>query len=330
VIADSLPSFLINPTGGLEAKAATPSSRYRHETTLQDYGPAPDFTGTQRWFNSPPLTIAGLRGKVVLVDFWTYTCINCLRTLPEVRMLDAKYRDAGLRVVGVHTPEFGFEKVASNVERAVRVNKLTYPVVQDNEYAVWNGYSNQYWPAKYLVDAKGHVRFAHFGEGGEAEIEAAIRTLLAEAGAKAAPRPVAAADVLAADPSTSTPETYLGSARAKGFVQDPIRPGVRDFGALPRDIPQDGFAYGGTWTVEKESASAGPGASLAVRFGARRVYLVMSGHGDVGVTLDGKAQPAIRVRRQQLYTLVDLPEARSGLLTLRFPPGVSGFAFTFG
>ena len=149
-------------------------------------GRAPDFTGTQRWFNTPagaPLHLSQLRGRVVLVDFWTYTCINCIRTLPYVRAWDERYRRRGLTVVGVHTPEFPFERDADNVQRAIAQNGLRYPVAQDNDYATWNAWGNQYWPAKYLIDARGRVRYAHFGEGDYAQTESAIRALLAEAGA---------------------------------------------------------------------------------------------------------------------------------------------------
>ena len=139
-------------------------------------GEAPDFAGDGRWFNTRPLTLEGLRGRVVLIDFWTYTCINCLRTLPHLRAWDARYRSRGLTIVGVHTPEFAFERTAGNVRDAIARSRLRYPVVQDNDYATWNAWGNQYWPAKYLIDAKGRVRYAHFGEGEYDETEAAIRT----------------------------------------------------------------------------------------------------------------------------------------------------------
>src|SRR3954451_672883 len=173
-IANHLPAALVNPTNSIETSAAVtkrldklrPPSRFSHAAKtvadLEDYGPAPDFTGNDRWFNSPPLTLAQLRGRVVLVDFWTYTCINCLRTLPHLTAWDKTYRDAGLTIVGVHSPEFGFEKKASNVEAAIKQNHIESPVAQDNEMATWNAWSNQYWPAEYLIDARGHVRHASF------------------------------------------------------------------------------------------------------------------------------------------------------------------------
>ncbi|MBJ7347023.1 MAG: cytochrome c biogenesis protein DipZ, partial [Thermoleophilaceae bacterium] len=183
-IADDLPAFLVNPTKELEnsssakAKLAQATGRETKNAeggdeaaggeALPKLGPAPEFVGNQQWFNTAngqPLTLAQLKGKVVLVDFWTYTCINCLRTLPYIRAWDQRYRDKGLVVVGVHSPEFPFEKSASNVQAAIKQNKLKYPVVQDNNLATWDAYQNQYWPAKYLVDAEGQVRYTHFGEG---------------------------------------------------------------------------------------------------------------------------------------------------------------------
>src|SRR4051812_28805165 len=191
--------FLADPAGGLErstavehrladlrgrARFAAADTPRGPRSALPDIGPAPEFTGTQRWFNSRPLTLASLRGRVVLIDFWTYTCVNCIRTQPYLKAWDARYRDKGLTIVGVHSPEFGFEKNAGNVERAVRAAGLRYPVVQDNKLATWNAWGNQYWPAEYLVDANGHVRGAHFGEGDYGKTEREIRALLAEAGAK--------------------------------------------------------------------------------------------------------------------------------------------------
>lgn len=154
-------------------------------TALVDRSPAPEFTGIETWLNSPPLTMKDLRGKVVLVDFWTYSCINCLRTLPYVTKWHEKYKDQGLVVVGVHTPEFAFERSTNNVRTAARRFSVGYPVAQDNQYATWNAYRNQYWPASYLIDRNGRIMHQHFGEGGYEEMEAAIKTLLARPGGQA-------------------------------------------------------------------------------------------------------------------------------------------------
>ena len=183
-------------------------------------GVAPDFQGTQQWFNTPgsrPLTLAGLRGRVVLVDFWTYSCINCLRTLPYLKAWDAKYRAKGLTIVGVHSPEFPFEKSAANVQAAIRQNGLRYPVAQDNDLATWGAYGNQYWPAEYLIDARGKVRFAAFGEGDDVKKERAIRALLAERGDGSLGGVTHAVAEVASD-AELTPESYLGAERAERFV----------------------------------------------------------------------------------------------------------------
>ena len=329
-IATALPSWLVSPTEKLEAATVS-----HPRAGLRDAGPAPELRGTQKWFNSEPLTLRGLRGRVVLIDFWTYTCINCIRTQPHLKAWDARYRRDGLTIIGVHSPEFGFEKDAGNVERAIRTAGLRYPVVQDNDLTVFTDFQNQYWPAEYLIDARGHVRYTSFGEGEYDKTEAAIRSLLREAGRSA--KPAAEGDVDAETPSRgmSTPETYLGAARAQGFVQDPIRPVTRDFGALPgpRELPQDAFAFGGLWHVGQESATAGAGARLAVRFGARRVFLVLGSPGrarHVQIRLHGEPPRTITVRGQRLYTLVDLPDVQSRYLELRVDPGVEAYAFTFG
>jgi cytochrome c biogenesis protein CcdA/thiol-disulfide isomerase/thioredoxin len=325
-VANALPSWLVTPTEAIEKHA--PGQRREPAAGLRDAGLAPELRGTQRWFNSQPLTLRSLRGRVVLIDFWTYTCINCIRTQPHLKAWDDRYRRDGLTIIGVHTPEFPFEKDAGNVQRAIRTAGLRYPVVQDNDFAVWNAFQNQYWPAKYLIDARGHLRYAHFGEGDYDQTEAAIRTLLGERGATAA-------SVRAPAPSRrmSTPETYLGAARAQGFLQDPIRPGARDFGPLPSALPQDAFAFGGIWTVGLDEATAGLNARVALRFGARRVFLVLGSPGrrrQVQVRLQGEPPRTIVVDRHQLYTLVDLPRVESRELELRFEPGVRAYAFTFG
>jgi cytochrome c biogenesis protein CcdA/thiol-disulfide isomerase/thioredoxin len=362
-IADELPSALVSPTSRLEQSSAVADdlaklrgghlrseggqSEAQSGATLPDYGAAPPFTGTQRWFNTPgdrPRSLVGLRGRVVLVDFWTYTCINCIRTLPYVEAWYRRYHRDGLEVVGVHTPEFPFEKEASNVKRAIGEDGLTYPVVQDNDYATWTAYGNQYWPAKYLIDAHGRIRYVHFGEGEYPATERAIRSLLAEAGHPSLGGE-ARAHAQTADPNATTPESYLGAARAERFVNGTIRPGPHDFGPPPSQLPDDQLAYWGRWRIRNSAATAAaPGASLELSFQARRVFLVMGSPGrpaDVRVLLDGKPIPApdagedveggrAIVSKQRLYRLVDLPKAERHLLTLRFSPGVSGFAFTFG
>lgn len=375
-LASELPSFLTNPTGGLERSRAVEgrladlrgASRFKARRAatppappavaasdatlpgvrtprLSVLGDAPDFTATQRWFNSPPLTMKGLRGRVVLIDFWTYTCINCLRTLPYLKAWDARYRARGLTIVGVHTPEFAFEKQAGNVADAIRDEGLRYPVVQDNDYGTWNAFTNQAWPAHYLIDARGRVRHVHLGEGDYEETEAAIRALLAEAGQRrlgAAAKPRGRIETVGA---TATPETYLGSARAQGF--SPVGPGngTRDYAAARGALRQSAFNLGGRWAVDDESARALRDATITARVVGTAVYLVLSSAGDrprhVQVRLDGRPIRAavagddvrdgiVTVRRQRLYELVRLRSVQDHVLTLHLDPGVSGYAFTFG
>jgi len=368
-IASSLPSFLVNPTKGLEdtASAKTALADVRGDgghgvgseasgaapetgadgklKKLPVLGVAPEFVGTEQWFNTPgdrPLTLRGLRGRVVLVDFWTYSCINCIRTLPYLKAWDAKYRKDGLTIVGVHTPEFPFEREASNVQTAIDENGIRYPVVQDNEQATWNAYGNQYWPAEYFIDAQGRVRYVHFGEGEYGEKEKVIRDLLAEAG-----RPVKGAETqvhaVAPSATVTTPETYLGAARAERFTNSMLSPGSHDFTA-PKALPANEFVYHGKWRITLESATAEAGASLDLNFGARRVYLVLGSPGHdrrVKVLLDGQPissadagtdvhDGAVTVTGQRLYNLVDLPEVGHHVLTLEPEAGVQGYAFTFG
>jgi cytochrome c biogenesis protein CcdA/thiol-disulfide isomerase/thioredoxin len=313
---------------------------------LRALGPAPEFMQTQDWFNTAgmePLSLTSLRGRVVLVDFWTYTCINCIRALPYLKAWDMSYRHDGLTIVGVETPEFAFERDAANVSNAIGQFGLRYPVVQDNEMGTWNAYGNEYWPADYLIDAHGQVRYATFGEGDYDKTETAIRALLAEAGSQVDGRS-APKDVVV--PSRqATPETYLGTERAEGWLQRP-KDGVHDYGAPATGrLALNEFAFSGTWKIAAQPAEALAEAGIDVEFEAKRVYLVLSSAGErprrVQVLLDGRPIPAadagsdvhdgtVTVRGQRLYTLVSLPHDQRHALGLRFARGVSGYAFTFG
>ena len=304
------------------------TTRVSSTKTLQDLGAAPELSGLSNWINSKPLTIQELRGKVVLVDFWTYSCINCLRTLPHVKAWYRTYAKDGLVVLGVHTPEFAFEHVPSNVRGAVHRLGVTYPVALDNDYKTWNAFHNQYWPAKYLIDRRGHLRFVHFGEGEYDTTEARIRTLLGE---NAGMLPVANK---LSDPTPTgamTPESYLGYQRLTRFSDRSITPDRFAAYRFPtRSLQPNELSYAGRWRVEPEDIVAGPGARLRLSFLARSVHLVLGGRGSVRVLVDGKPVRTVRVNGSRLYTLFEAPNQRNGLLELRFSPGVRGYAFTFG
>jgi thiol-disulfide isomerase/thioredoxin len=275
-----------------------------------------------------PLSLDGLRGKVVLVDIWTYSCINCLRTLPHLKGWYDRYRGRGFEIVGVHSPEFAFERVPDNVREAVSSLHIEYPVALDNEFATWKAYENQYWPAKYLIDRDGHIRYFHFGEGKYAQTEEHIRTLLAERGSRLPARAAPLGD--RTPKALITPELYLGYERASRYAgTTPVAPDRRARYALPLSLPESSFAYGGGWRVEDERIVAGRDASLLLRFRASKVHLVLGGRGRVEVDFRSRMR-AVRVTSDRLYTLLALPRVSDGLLSLRFSPGVAAYAFTFG
>jgi cytochrome c biogenesis protein CcdA/thiol-disulfide isomerase/thioredoxin len=294
-----------------------------------DMGPkAPEFTGIQEWINTRdgrPLTLKALRGKVVLVDFWTYSCVNCLRTLPHVKAWDRAYRKDGLVIVGVHTPEFAFEHVPANVKAAVRKLGVRYTVAIDNRFGTWNAYGNQYWPAKYLIDRTGHVRYTHFGEGEYDKTEDQIRRYLGE---KAQPM----THVADRTPEHAmTPESYLGYARLERFAGSPVRPDRFALYHFTGPLNPDDLAYDGSWRVTPEHIEAGPFARLRLNFAAEAIHLVLGGSGRVDVRVNGQALPPVAVRGEpRLYTLARFPKPRAGLLELRFSPGIEAYAFTFG
>ena len=302
------------------------ASRLVH-VPLKDYGPAPNFHDISAWINSKPLTLDSLRGKVVLVDFWTYSCINCLRTLPYLESWDKRYRSKGLVIIGVHTPEFGFEHDLGNVRAAVRRLHVRYPVALDNDYGTWKAFANNYWPAHYLVDQQGNVRDVHIGEGDYDQEEHHIRQLLS-AGPTALPK--AGKDPDRTPTEIRTPESYLGYLRIQNYAGSPLKTDRPATYRFPQALDLDAFAYAGRWTVGGELIVAGNDARLRLHFTARNVHLVLGGQGSVKVKLDGKDVQTVRVTSDRLYTLVSLPRTRSGLLELRFTPGLEAYAFTFG
>jgi cytochrome c biogenesis protein CcdA/thiol-disulfide isomerase/thioredoxin len=307
---------------GQRCLTAQPAS----SSALKDFGPAPAFTGISTWINSKPLTIASLRGRVVLVDFWTYSCINCLRTLPHLKAWDAAYRKAGLTIVGVHTPEFAFEHVPSNVRKATRELGVDYPVAIDDGYKTWDAYQNGAWPTEYLIDRKGHIREIKEGEGTYDETERTIRRLLGE------PAQAQLASVKDTTPQhPTTPESYLGWERLQRYSGSELVPDRVVPYKFPRSVPLNTLAYDGLWRVERQRIVAIDRARLRLHFLAQNVHLVLGGRGMLRVLVDGKPVDTIRVGGlSRLYTLLSYPTLREGELELRFSPGITAYAFTFG
>jgi cytochrome c biogenesis protein CcdA/thiol-disulfide isomerase/thioredoxin len=301
---------------------------------------APELIPGGRWFNSKPLTLDELRGKVVLIDFWTYSCINCQRTLPYLKDWYSKYKDKGLVIIGVHSPEFEFEKSEQNVAQAVKDFGITYPVMQDNDFATWRAYSNRYWPAKYIIDKDGVVRYTHFGEGEYDETEKVIQELLQEAGAKGVSKGINNAKY---DVYSQTPEIYLGYERLAGFASpEQINPNVVAVYTKPEQLGDSQVAFAGKWLIAGEYANPQKGARLYLNFGAKEVFLVMRTKGDpakVKVLLDGKMQDfgadnkngIVTVQKDTLYKLIMLPTSGRHELELQFEDANAElFAFTFG
>jgi cytochrome c biogenesis protein CcdA/thiol-disulfide isomerase/thioredoxin len=299
-------------------------ARRTAEPSLPDYGVAPALEKTGRWFNSPPLTLKKLRGKVVLLDFWTYSCINCLRTIPHLESWYSAYRNDGFVVLGVHTPEFAFEHVSSNVGAAVKRLGIRYPVVQDNDYGTWDAYANQYWPAEYLIDRRGRIRHVHFGESSYGETENLIRRLLGDD----APAARALPDLTPTE--ATTPESYLGYERLENYAGSQVRPNRLATYTLPKSLAENDLAYGGKWRVEGQRIVAGSGARLRLHYVARHVYLVLGGRGTVRTLVNGVPAKTVKVHSYRLYTLRNADRAENAQLELRFSPGVQAYAFTFG
>ncbi len=315
-----------------------------YDVVEADLGMAPELIPGGQWFNSPPLTLKELRGKVVVIDFWTYTCINCIRTLPYIENWHEKYKGDGLVIIGVHTPEFEFEKSPDNVRKAIKDFGLTYPVMQDNNYATWNAYLNQYWPAKYFIDRNGRIRWTHFGEGEYDQSEAMIQKLLAEAGAKVE-------NILIKNPAyrieARTPETYLGYGRIQ-YLASPaqVYPDQLHTYSVPSSLPSGTFAFGGEWTIGEERAAPSPKAILVLNFEAKNVFLVMRPKGkrpgELRVYLDDQPIGAeasgedvqnglVTVKSDRLYRLIKLQRPGKHLLRLEFMDNeLELYAFTFG
>lgn len=323
--------------------------------SLFSEGEFPSLDGATTWLNSPPLTPAGLRGKVVLVQFWTYTCINWRRTLPYVRAWAQKYKDRGLVVIGVHTPEFSFEKNLDNIRREAKDMMVDYPIAVDSDYGVWNAFNNQYWPALYLVDAQGRIRYHHFGEGEYEQTEMVLHRLLMEAGSSDLGDELVSVDPQGAEVaadwgSLKTPETYVGYGQAQGFASPGGFRGDQPYDyALPVQLRLNQWALSGDWTVNSEPATLNrANGRIAFRFHARDVNLVM-GPAAPGtsvrfrVLIDGQPAGAVHgadvddqgngtLSEQRMYQLIRQPKPIADrLFEIEFlDSGAEGFCFTFG
>lgn len=293
---------------------------------------APEFAGIATWQNSKPLTMRQLRGKVVLIDFWTYSCINCLRTLPHVTRWYDQYKDKGLVVIGVHSPEFPFEKQEGNVRDAIARYNIHYPVAQDNDLETWDAWDNKYWPAEYLVDQRGNVVAHHYGEGNYMEMENAIRTLL---GLPRLTDAKAETDKDAPDfTQLGSPEMYFGSDRTEANASpEGSGSGTRDFTA-PSRLDINRFALVGRWEIGRDNASlVGPTGEIRLHFKAKKVHMVASANDPVTiqVLVDGKPQAPVTVQKSMLYTLYSADDYKDHVLTIRVPKAnFHAFTFTFG
>ncbi len=320
---------------------------------LGDYGLAPGIVTNGMWFNtegvvpmegqpsaggSPPLTMRSLQGRVVLIDFWTYSCVNCVRTLPYLRAWYDTYRSRGLVIIGVHTPEFEFEMKSANVAQAIKDLGVDWPVVQDNDYKQWNAYSNQYWPAHYFIDAKGHVRYFHFGEGDYDVSEKVIQALLKEAGANVA----GLVSKAAPDIEANTPETYLGYDRGRGFASSTVPVPDKPADYVPAKAPGNGeWNLTGKWTITPQYVVPQGSGTLQLGFNAKNVFLVIEPggpDGKIAVSVDGKpggdtadvSNGVLSPRESRMYQVVGLKRAGPHLLRLDVRGKVRLFAFTFG
>lgn len=302
--------------------------------------PAPQIAGIESWINTPPLSIEQLRGKVVLIDFWTYSCINCVRTLPYLKKWDTTYREKGLVIIGIHSPEFAFERKLNNVKEAVKKFNIQYAVALDNEFKTWLNFQNHYWPAHYLIDKNGKVVYTHFGEGSYDITEYNIRYLLGL-------QPTSVVETKAPEEKALTPETYLGYERSERFAEsNSVKPDrVSDYN-LNNDISLNQWSIGGKWVVENQRiTAAAPLAKINLHFQARKVFLVLgSANGSTvtaTITLNGEPigknagadvhQNIVTVKNETLYELVSQDSIKAGVLEVEVRDiGLQAYAFTFG
>ena len=297
------------------------------EPHFVNQGPAPELAGIKTWFNGEPVTLAEQQGKVVLVNFWTYSCINCINALPYLAKWQDTYKDQGLAVLGIHTPEFAFEKVASNVETAVKRYGITYPVALDNDYKTWSAFQNQFWPAQYLIDKNGEIVYTHFGEGNYPQTELAIRSVLGLEGEFTPP--------LATETNQAqTPEIYLGTLRLKNFGGSEKPDNGEQIFAFPKKLAKNSFALEGRWRFDPEAAAHTQGyGRIRLNFNAAKVYMVAQSAEPITLKIyvDGKLQKGVTVSESNLYPLYEAAAGGNHTMEIEFPKsGVQVFTFTFG
>ncbi len=337
VIENKLTSFF--PQSGLEQKLVSanstentsatmkPVSNTTNEVELTDYGASPEFAGITNWLNSDPLTKEKLKGKVVLIDFWTYSCINCIRTLPYVTKWYDTYKDSGLVVIGVHTPEFAFEKEKDNVQTAIGHFNIHYPVAQDNDFATWKAYKNQFWPAEYLIDKNGNIVYKHFGEGNYDHTENAIRKALGLKGTSSNITVVKAGSV-------HSPEMYFKLSRLKNLTTEQSASADPKQYSLPKTLALNNFALQGRWQFGNDHAELINGnGKIRLHFSSGKVFIVAASEKPVTlkIIVDGKRQPDVTVSMSQLYTLFDSNDYSEHTIEIDIPsPGFEAFTFTFG
>jgi cytochrome c biogenesis protein CcdA/thiol-disulfide isomerase/thioredoxin len=306
---------------------------YNQSEELQNCGSAPDLKGINAWLNTPgdkPIDLHSLRGKVVLIDFWAYSCINCQRAIPHVEGWYKAYRDKGFEVIGVHTPEYAFEKVTGNVEKGAADLGITYPIAQDNSYSTWTNYRNQYWPAEYLIDANGTVRHTKFGEGNYNGTEKLIRELISNAhNGVALPSPVDAPDTT--PQNGLTPETYFGVGKVVNYAGSGTYDEGRSIFSLPQKLPDDSFALEGPWKLDYQGATSdGDASSIELNYRAKNVYIVVGGTGNLVVTHDGKTTTLPIDGPPQARQVAGGNDMIRGSLQVRPSQGVEVFSFTYG
>jgi cytochrome c biogenesis protein CcdA/thiol-disulfide isomerase/thioredoxin len=314
-----------------QQKAALAACVKTPSPVLENCGPAPAIAGIQQWFNTPagaPLSLSSLKGKVVLVDFWAYSCINCQRAITHVNAWYADYKADGFEVIGVHTPEYAFEHVPGNVAAGIKRLGIRYPVALDNKYTTWTNYGNDSWPADYLVDSTGAIRYVAIGEGDYTGTETLIRQLLTAANPKVRlPPATQVADTTPTSPG-QTPETYLGSARASTYA-GAGGSGTHAF-TYPSSIPDNAWALSGTWSVGSEALTAKKNSAIKLNFNADHVYLDVGGTGNITATLNGKTRTYSVSGAPDIYTLVGQKAQAHGTLQVTLSPGLNAYSFTFG